>query len=270
MVAWIGCHPYFRILIERLCQSALYVPDITSVKQIGADISSIEPLELVTNRILDHCLKRLASAEFPQVKSERFGHAVRDRMNHLREALALSDLDAKKWVDTVQDRVVLPSLLESEDLPFDPVTFQHLLKTSRDFYAASWTTSHPDHALRVVFLTCEFRPDITAEPGAMVAEVVHHGRTFASSSFVAAFKTAYRRLEKVSGSYVDAYKVRALVCVELGIQQTVFASCLNDLIEAGPKPGLTIYTELPFESPPQGEDYLEIERSRVGLIKLVL
>src|SRR5207302_187459 len=102
-----------------------------------------------------------------------------DRMKHLREALSLADLDTKRWVDTVENKVVLPSFLEAEDLPFDAVTFQHLLKVSRDFYAASWTTSHPDHALRVIFLTCEFRPESAMQSGSLVTEVVHHGKTFA-------------------------------------------------------------------------------------------
>jgi hypothetical protein len=268
MLEWIGHHPYFRILMERLCGSALYVPDVTSLKQIGVDASSNEPLEVVASRISDNCLKRLAPADFPQVKAGIFSRAVRDRTNHLREALSLSDLDTKRWVDTVQDKVVLPAFLEAEDLPFDPVTFQHLLKIGRDFYAASWTTSHPDYALRVIFLTCEFRPQLAMQSGGLVAEVKHHGKTFIRPSFVQAFKAAYRRLEKSLGAYIDAYKVRALVCVELGIQPSVFASCLNDLIEAGPTSDLTIYTELPFESPPHGEDYLEIDRNRIGLIKL--
>lgn len=269
MVAWIGHHPYFRILMERLCSSALYVPDVTSLKQIGTDVWSNEPLELVADRISDNCLKRLASTEFPQVKAGIFARAVRDRISHLCETLSLSNLDTKRWVDTVQDKVVLPAFLEAEGLPFDQVTFQHLLKICRDFYAASWTTSHPDHALRAIFLTCEFRPELAIQSGGLVTEVVHHGNKFIRSTFVQAFKAAYRRLEKSQGAYVDAYKVRALVCVELGIQPSVFASCLNDLIEAGPTPDLTIYTELPFESPPQGEDYLEIDRNRIGLIKLV-
>jgi hypothetical protein len=269
MVAWIVHHPYFRILMERLCRSQLYVPDVTSLKQIGADAPSNESLEVVAGRISDNCLKRLAPTDFSQVKAEVFARAVRDRINHLGEALSLSDLDTKRWVDAVQDKVVLPAFLEAEGLPFDPVTFQHLLKIAKDFYAASWTTSHPDYALRVIFLTCEFRPELAMQSGGRVTEVVHHGKTFIRLSFVHAFKAAYRRLAKSPGAYVDAYKIRALVCVELGIQPSVFAYCLNDLIEVGPTADLTIYTELPFESPPQGEDYLEIDRNRIGLIKLV-
>ena len=87
--------------MARLCRSELYVPDVTNLKQIGADASSNEPLELVADRISDNCLKRLATADFSQVKAGIFTRAVRDRINHLCEALSLSDLDTKRWVDTV-------------------------------------------------------------------------------------------------------------------------------------------------------------------------
>jgi len=269
LIAWMSHHPYFRALIDRLHQSALYVPDVTSVKQIGADASSTEPVDVVANRITENCLKRLAAVGFSQTKAEVFDKTVRDRVGYLRGALALSDLDTKKWVDTVQDKVVLPAFLSAENLSFDPVTFQHLLKTCRDFYAASWTTSHPDYALRVIFLTCDFIPNLAKDLAVVVTDVAHHGKTFARERFSAALKNSYKRLEVTPGAYVDAYKLRALVCIELGVQPGVFAACLNELIKAGPSPDLTIYTELPFDPPPHGEDHLELDRSRIGLIKLV-
>jgi len=269
MVAWMAHHPYFRALVVRLHKAKLYVPDVTSVKQIGAEASSTEPVEIVAARIADNCLKRLAAVGFPRIQAEVFGNAARVRLQHLHGTLSLSDLDAKRWVDTVQDKVVLPAFLDAEGLPFDPVTFQHLLKMCRDFYAASWTTSHPDYALRVIFPTCDFTPDLTKDPTATVTGVVHHGKTQVRERFVPALRAAYRRLEATSGTYVDAYKLRALVCTDLQVQPRVFATCLKELLDAGPSPDLTIYTELPFDPPPPGEDHLEVDRTRIGLIKLV-
>ena len=76
-------------------------------------------------------------------KAEAFARAVGKRVQDLGRT-ALTGLDAKKWVDTIQDKVVLPSILTAEELPFsDPVTFQHVLKAARDFFAASWTSSRP-------------------------------------------------------------------------------------------------------------------------------
>src|SRR5205823_2759475 len=88
------------------------------------------------------------------------------------------------------------------------------------------------------------------------------------SLFTPALLTAYHRLATATGSYVDAYAVRALVCVELGIQPDVFAVRLKQLIELGQSSELLVYTELPFSSTPPGESYIEIGRSRIGRLKV--
>jgi hypothetical protein len=32
---------------------------------------------------------------------------------------------------------------------------------------------------------------------------------------------------------------------------------------------MSVYTELPFEPPPQGENYVEVNRRRIGRVKLI-
>ena len=98
--------------------------------------------------------------------------------------------------------------------------------------------------------------------------MAHHGKPFAAPLFVDALRKAYARAASRPEAYADAYAVRALVCVALQIQPKVFAACLGELIAAGETSGLTIYTELPFDPPPPGEDYVEIGRNRIGLLKL--
>ncbi|MBI3800245.1 MAG: hypothetical protein HY268_25130 [Deltaproteobacteria bacterium] len=267
LVTWINNHPYFHAFIVRLHQQPLCVPDITSVKQLGSEVRSEENLNTLSHRIVDHCLKRLSNMPFPRTKEEPFTHAVGERVQELGR-MTLSGLDAKKWVDTIQDKVVIPSLLTAEELPFtDAVTFQHVLKAAKDFFAASWTASHPELSLRVIFSTCDFQPP-AIDSQASITEVIHHGKSFAAPLFVAALRSAYSRVAKPVGSYADAYAVRAIVCIDLQIQPRVFAACLGDLMSTDPTPELTIYTELPFDSPPPGEDYIEIDRNRIGLLKL--
>lgn len=266
LLAWANQHSYFRIFISRLYEQPLYVPDITSIKQLGTEVRAEENLDTLAQRISDHCLRRLAEISFPPAKCERFTYTVGERVQELGR-VALAGLDAKKWVDAVQDKVVIPALLTAEGMPFsDAVSFQHILKAGQDFFAASWTSSHPTLSLRVVFSTCDFQPPIA--DGQAIAQVIHHGKSFAAPRFVAALKAAYDQVAKPTGAYANAYAIRALVCIELRIQPKVFAACLADLIAAGPTSELTIYTELPFDPPPQGEKYIEIDRNRIGLLKL--
>jgi hypothetical protein len=266
MLAWLKHHPYFKAFIARLHDRTLWLPDVTSVKQLGADARVDDNLNTLTRRLSDHCLQRLDGAGLRAPQAESLAKSIHDRVQELGR-VTLSALDAKKWVDAIQDRIVIPATLESEALPFsDAVTLQHILKAAKDFLAASWTSSLPEHSLRAVFPTCEFRPALGEAND--VIDIVHHGKSFAAPHFANAVRKAYGRAAPGPNAYANAYAVRALVCTELQIQPKVFALCLDELIEIGPPSGLTIYTELPFDPPPPGEDYIEVGRSRIGLLKL--
>jgi len=264
LMAWLESHPYFRGLIARLAASPLHVPDITSAAQVGTSRSADE----ITAHVLRNCEDRLAGVAFAPSKLSVFREAVRRRVNDASPQLASSDLDSKKLVDLIQDSVVIPSFLESEQLPFDGVTFHHLLKIAGEFFAAASTTSHPNFSGRIVFSTCDFIPNIAAGTAAKIVAVQHHGGAFARPQFAEALTAAYTQVAASSGGYADAYKVRAFVCVELRIQPPVFASCLKDIMSAGEPAGPIIYTELPFAPPPQGEDYVEVSQRRIGKLMI--
>jgi hypothetical protein len=265
LILWLSKHSYFRLLLAKLRVNPLFVPDVTSFAQTGINLTKMENPETIASRLSENCFQRLAIAKFNGDKARVLSQSIHERVQQVSKTLAMTAIDAKQWVDNMQDRVVIPSLLAAESLPFDTVTFQHLLKAGKDFLAASWTTSHPDYPLRVIFSTCEFRPSLDTD--SEVVEVHHHGKSFASERFKSSLLGAYRRLANQSASYVNAYAVRAMVCLDLQIQSQVFAACLKDLLNES-RSDLTIYTELPFDPPPQGEDYLQLDQNRIGLLKL--
>ena len=264
LLAWMNTHPYFRGLLSRVLASPLYVPDVTNAAQLG---NSRLPDELGSH-VLRNCLDRLARIDFASAKIAVFEQSLRRRMTDIAKLLASPDLDSKKLVDLVQDSVVIPSFLEAEQLAFDGVTFQHLLKIAGEFFAAASTTSHPDFSGRIVFSTCDFSPNPIDDASANIVTVQHHGNAFAQPRFADALIAAYSRAAGVSGGYADAYSLRAIVCVNLQVQPPVFASCLKELIAAGDAAELVVYTELPFTPPPQGEDYVEVGSRRIGRLKL--
>ncbi len=264
LLAWLNSHPYFRELISRILASRLYVPDVTNAAHVGA---SRVPNELSSN-VARNCLDRLAKVNFAQEKAAVFEQSVRRRVADIAKDLGSPDVDSKKLIDLAQDSVVIPSFLEAEQLPFDPVTFQHLLKIVGEFYAASSTTSHPDFSGRVVFATCDFTPSPTDDSAAEITAVQHHGAGFARPRFAASLAGAYNRVAGASGGYADAYALRAIVCVDLHVQPPVFAACLKELMPPGESADFTIYTELPFTPPPPGESYVEVGGRRIGKLKL--
>lgn len=265
LVAWMNAHPYFRGFVVRLHEGPLFVPDVTSAKQFSVERSGTSTT--TADGVVANCTARLDSIGFPAGKRDIFEREVRERLAQQESKTSMAELDAKKWVDVVQDLVVIPSFLAAEGLPFDAVTFQHLIKVSQDFLTAAWTSSYPSFEGRVVFFTCEFRPGPRDE--APTVEVIHHGKTFASANFPSVLLANYQKFAGPQAGYVNSYALRALVCCEMSIQPVVFARCIEDLIRTGVASGMTIYTELPFTPPPPGEGYVEINSRRVGLIKIV-
>ncbi|WP_164002145.1 hypothetical protein [Pyxidicoccus caerfyrddinensis] len=264
LVVWMNEHPYFRQFMARLLSGPLYIPDVTTVKQVGSPTADASLAE----RVIASCSTRLAATVYPEAKLERFAAAIHERVMQVESRASLSDLNAKKLIDAIEDLIVIPAFLLAEELPFDAVTFQHLIRISQDFLSAAWTSSYPVFEGRVVFATCEFRPALHG--GTRAEGVVHHGRTYAAPLFKEALRAAHQRLADSQGAYVDAYALRALVCVQLGIQPIVFAHCLDEIIRAGQSSGMVIFTELPFAPPPPGESYVEIGNRRIGLIKVVV
>jgi hypothetical protein len=268
LVTWVNNHPYFREFVVRLTTGPLYVPDVTSVKQVG-DFDG-RPMTEVARRIADDGTARLARAGVPEDVRLKYEASVHERLSKLklpdRDSLRT---DSKQWVDLIEDAAVLPALLAAESLPFDHVTFQHLVRISQQFLCASWTSSHPRFTGRIVYLTSEFTPSLSgSEP---IQSVAHHGRAWASERFESRVIEAYAALsEGRTAPYVDAYALRAFVCVELGIQPKVFELCFQDFARPGHSSGVIVYTELPMRPPPQGELYVELAGQRIGLIKLIV
>jgi hypothetical protein len=260
----LNSHPYFRELISHILGTRLYVPDVTSAVQVGGSRTADE----LGSHVLRDCLDRLAGVDFAPSKIAVFEKSVRRRTMDIAQHLSAPDLDSKKLVDLVQDCVVIPSFLEAEQLAFDPVTFQHLLKITGEFYAAAATTSHPRFNGRVVFSTCDFTPNPAEDSEGTIVAVQHHGTAFARARFAAALAASYAQVAGASGGYADAYVLRAIVCVDLRVQPPVFASCLKDLMSAGDAANPIVYTELPFTPPPQGEAYVVVGGRRIGRLKI--
>ncbi len=269
LIRWLTDHAYFRRLIARLLQSPLFVPDVTNMGQIGLDMAKGISASAISSGLATNCGSRLEAAGCPSEKLTVFRASVERRAIDQAAVFSTGGMDAKRLIDIVQDAIVLPALLEAEGLPFDPVTFQHMLKCAQEFFCAAWTTSHPRFSGRVAFATCEYDGPLHNDGVGPLSQVMHHGFSYAEPLFMKAIREAYVDTAGGTGGYVSAYAIRAEVCLSLRIPLAVFARCLESLISGGPQAELTVYTELPFEPPPQGENYVELGRRRIGRLKLV-
>jgi len=270
LLSWMNSHPYFRAFTIRLLSSPMYIPDITGYKQLGQNLKFPLDPDLLAQRIKESCTTRLQAINFPAEKIVIFNEKVNEQTEYLNRVSSMRDIDVKRIVDTVEDNIVVPAILKSEGLFFDSVTFQHIMSCSQDFYSAAITSSHPDFTGRVLFSTCDFMPDPLINADASVSEVTHHGQSYVSDKFAMSLASAYKKLSGSLQTYIDIYPLRALVCTDLEIQPLIFSLCLVKIIEAGQESGMSIYTELPFTPPPQGESYVQVRGHRIGLLKLSL
>jgi hypothetical protein len=268
LTRWLTYHPYFRLLVARLLESPIFIPDVTNMGQLGLDAVKGKTLPAITSNIVDNCSSRLAAVGWPEDKLAKLRAGIERRAADYADIFRAVDIDAKRLIDVVQDGIVLPALLEAERLPFDPVTFQHMLKCAQEFFCAAWTSSHPGFNGRVAFATCEYDVPLHSDPDAIVTQVVHHGVSYAEPLFAKAIREAYIGAAGATSAYVSAYTVRSSVCVDLRIPLAVFARSLESLISAD-QAEITVYTELPFEPPPPGENYVEVGRRRIGRLKLI-
>lgn len=268
---WLAQHSYFRALTVRMQKSPLYLPDITNIGQLGHEDVKAKRASAILSNLVNDCATRLQRVGWLPQLINKFRAVAERRIAVLEHCLMSGELDAKRLVDTVQDTIVLPALLETEELPFDPVTFQQLLRASQEFLIAAWTASHPDFSGRVAFPICKFHPTLETGGDPTGVVITHHGISYAESLFPEALQNAYSSVTAGSSGlgYASAYAVRAIVCLSLQIPPAVFAKCLELLISLGPRADLIVYTELPFEPPPQGEDYVEVSKRRIGRLKLV-
>jgi len=269
LIRWLAEHPYFRRLMARLLESPLLIPDVTNLRQLGLDGAKGMSAPAVSANLVANCSSRMEAAEWSPNKLAALRSGIERRAMEQAEAFSSGHIDAKRLVDVVQDGIVLPAFLEAEGLPFDPVTFQHMLKCAQEFFCAAWTTSHPRFNGRIVFATCEYDVPFDSDTRTAPSEVVHHGVSYAEPIFAKAITQAYVAAAGSTSAYVSAYGVRAIVCVDLRIPLVVFARSLESLISAGSQAELAIYTELPFEPPPQGESYVEVGKRRIGRLKVI-
>jgi len=264
---WFERHPYFQMFVDRVLAAPLFVPDITSIKQISSERGGVE-LSQLTESVLRSCEDRMLRSNVHSEKILAFKRSAQGRFLALARRNHLDLLEGKALIDIIQDTIVLPSLLEAEKLPFDAVTFQHILRASQDFLVASWTTSHPDFFGRLIFCTCALESNDNFSVGRQLRSVTHHGVAFAESRFSEALIAAYGKLAKQTSTYVSAYALRAIVCFDLRIPPQVFERCLAARIATKDVAGMKIFTELPFSPPPAGEGYVKAGFDRIGLIKL--
>jgi len=268
LLRWLSDHSYFRALVRRLLRGSIYVPDVTNLGQLGLRAGECWTTESSVH-VIENCLSRLQRAGGDAAILATFKVRLEAELRERHDQLVLAEGDAKRLIDLVQDSVIIPSLLEAESLPFDPVTFYQMLKCGSEFLCLGWAASHPLFTGRVVFSTCDFKPDLATNPNASVHEVVHHGVSFAGEAFPNALRTAYSMVAGPTSGYANAHSVRAVVCSELRVPAVVFARCLESVVAAGPASGITVYTELPFEPPPPGEDYIVLNKRRVGKLKII-
>jgi hypothetical protein len=258
---WYEFHPHFATLITRLQSRPFFLPEFTGAKHLSPELIKTLDTGIFAEGIAAKTVAKLPAQFFEHVSSERVILEVTSRAAELHSKTSMETVvDPQQAVEKIQDTVVAPAILACEGLEFDRVSLKHILKAARDFFACSSTTMLPDCDSRTYFITSHLDQGENDK-----THIVHHGVRYAEDSFGAVMRSCYEMLNMGGMSWVDAYALRAQVCVDLRIQQEVFNRCLGEYVERNPG---GVGTELAFKCGPAGEKPIEVRGKEIGLIKL--
>jgi hypothetical protein len=258
---WYQDHPYFASMVRRLQLRPFYLPEFTGIKHLGVALLRERDAQKFAEGIAEKTGQKLPDGFFETIDQEHLKKEIISRANDLHQKTSLESVsDLQLVVDKIQDTVVAPAVIACERLGFDRVTLKHILKACRDFIISSSTTRLPECDSRAYFITCHLQPGADSK-----VRIVHHGVTFAEQQFHGMMKRCYRHLSRDSGTWVNAYALRAKVCIEMGIQQEVFNRCFRTYVE---KNVGNVATELSFRSSHFGETPIDVKGKEISLIQL--
>lgn len=258
---WYKHHPHFANMIRRLQRGPFYLPEFNGIKHFGVPLLRQSDAEPFARGIGEIVASRMPPQFFASISREQLGAQILSRAKELHEKMSLETApDLQAIVEKIQDSVIVPAVIACEQLEFDRVSLKHILKIGREFLACSSTSMLSEYEARAHFITCHL-----VRIAGDKAQIVHHGVQFSEQQFDAAMKRCYRTLRSEKGPWVDAYTLRAKVCVEMSIQQEVFNRCFETYVEqhAG-----SVATELSFRAAYSGETPIGVRGKEIGLIQL--
>lgn len=258
---WYEHHPYFATMIRRLQRGPFYLPEINAVKYFGMPLLRESDADKFAQGVAEITENRLPAEFLDDIGRERLRSEITSRAIGLHERTSLETAtDLQSVVEKIQDAVIVPAMIACEQLDVDRVSLKHVLKAGRDFLACSSTALLSGCNARAHFMTCHLQSGSDSK-----VRIVHHGVRFGEQQFESSMKRCYRLLRRDTGPWVNAYMLRAHVCVEIGIQQEVFNRCFKAYVEQHAR---SVATELSFKNTHFGESAIDVKGKEIGLIQL--
>jgi len=235
--AMFAAHPYLRAFVRLIRERDLFVPVVTSLKDLSPKYGSAGSLvEDVSRNSLDlESFFRILRMRLNRVERELSDEEqteIGQRIDVLLAGIApAANSDeptefAKKFLSKLND-YVLPVLFNKEGLTFDFRTHQILWAFGQEWKLWQSTSDHPDYDGRIIFRTATIA--LSATEDRVEALVFDSGLAKTRENFLGKLYEAYLKVQRrTKDTYILAWQLRAVFCLDNRCQESVFSRLMEE------------------------------------------
>jgi hypothetical protein len=224
-----AAHRNLRAFVAVISRNILFAPVVTSLKDhLGSAYGSGSALAkaVAEGKLeIDETLRLLAHRMGRALAADETGE-IRDGIDKLMRDSALSAMSddgtdfAKNFLTKVND-IFLTAVFRTTGLPFDYRTHRTIWSLGEEFKLWATTTSHPNYSGTVAFRTSTI---VLSDDFEEVKQLsFDFGLVKTGENFLAKMFASYQKLQSIrKSSYVNAWELRAVFCLDNSCQPSVF------------------------------------------------
>ena len=266
-------HPYLQAMVAVLQRQRLLAPVISSMKEhvseryTSASILAEEigkgtlDIEGLLGRLVHRIGRPLSDDETREIQ-EGVADLLRDAaMSAIQEELP-------KFAKNIMEKlnhVAIPALFRRDGIGFDYRTHRTLWAIGEEFRVWCVTRSHPDYDGWLVYPTARF--ELSADGKQVSKMIFDSGLAHVREGFLRRLFEAYQQLQALRGStYVTAWELRAVFCVENRCQRTTFDKVFAEHYAGDDAYRLHLEIQ---RNKPQHEDALRAGDRNIGTVRVI-
>jgi len=266
-------HPYLRQFIGVLNRHDIVAPVISSMKEHVSPRYAANAIlaEDVADGRFDHdeLIERVGQRIGRRLEEDECKEITHAIENLIREAKpsALNDETtrfAKNFLNKLND-IVVPAVFRNSGMGFDFRTHRTVWTIGQEFKTWAIFRSHPEHDAWLIVRTSTLALD--DERKSLATLSFDYGLKHIAAGFLAKLYAAYLELQSLSNNtFVPAWELRAVFCVQNRCQPTVFNSLLDQYY--GGSDDFRLQLEIQRQKP-QHEMAVRARNRNIGSIRVV-
>ena len=263
-------HPYLRRFIVVLNRGTIFAPVISSMRdhvsqRYGTNVVLAEDVAKgqFEYKNLWASLGNRLKRNLERTEKAEISDAVERLVVDSKPGAVVDDTTrfAKGFLNKLND-IVIPAILRRDGLGFDFRTHRTLWAMGQEFRVWAVIRSHPEFDGWRILLTSK----ISVNDNVLSNLTFDYGLTATRNGFMGKLYAAYQKLQALKqGTFVAAWKLRAVFCIDNHCQPSVFNTLFDESI--GKSGGYRLDLEIQRQKP-QHEKPLRAGKRNIGSIRV--